>query len=187
MLEILVKVFVSIFIPKKKRAKVKNFLLGGCINYYRVKKKALSVGKGLSLGRSEVSVNKNTIIGNNCRLNGLRIFGLGRVEIGNNVAIATDAVILSGNHNYEGSELPYDDSYNPRPVYIGDYVWIGVRVTILPGTKIGEGAIIQAGSVVHGEIPPCSIAGGNPAKVFKMRDIEHFNKLKAEGKVHFFK
>ena len=53
---------------------------------------------------------------------------------------------------------------------------------ILPGTKIGEGAIIQGGSVVHGEIPPYAIAGGNPAKVFKYRDIEHFKKLKAEGK-----
>ena len=48
---------------------------------------------------------------------------------------------------------------------------------------IGEGAIIQAGAVVHGEIPPYAIVGGNPAKVFKYRDIEHFQKLKAEGKV----
>ncbi len=55
---------------------------------------------------------------------------------------------------------------------------------ILPGTKIGEGAIIQGGAVVHGEIPPYAIAGGNPAKVFKYRDIEHFKKLKAEGKFH---
>ena len=48
--------------------------------------------------------------------------------------------------------------------------------------QIGEGAIIQGGSVVHGEIPPCAIAGGNPAKVFKYRDIEHYNKLKNEKK-----
>ena len=43
---------------------------------------------------------------------------------------------------------------------------IGSNVTILPGTTIGEGAIIQAGAVVHGEIPPCAIVGGNPAKDF---------------------
>ena len=63
---------------------------------------------------------------------------------------------------------------------ISDFAWIGARVIILPGSKIGEGAIIQAGAVVHGEIPPFSIAGGNPAKIFKMRDINHFKKLKSE-------
>lgn len=51
----------------------------------------------------------------------------------------------------------------------------------IPGTKIGEGAIIQAGSVVHGEIPPCAIAGDNPAKVFAWRDKEHYEKLKSQG------
>lgn len=187
MFEIIVKVFVTIFIPKKYKTSVKRMLLGGLKNYIRVKKKAISVGKGLAVGRDEVTVNKNTIIGNNCRLNGLRIFGSGKVTIGDNVVIATDAVILTGNHNYEGEEIPYDNGYNPRPVIIEDFVWMGVRVTLLPGTKIGEGAIIQAGSVVHGEIPPYSIAGGNPAKVFKMRDVEHFKKLKAEGKIHIFK
>ena len=57
------------------------------------------------------------------------------------------------------------------------------RSGVLPWTHIGEGAIIQASAVVHGDIPPYAIAGGNPAKVFKYRDIEHFQKLKAEGKV----
>ena len=69
-----------------------------------------------------------------------------------------------------------------KDVEIGDFVWIGTNVMILPGTKIGEGAIIQGGSVVHGEIPPLAIAGGNPCKVFKYRDKEHFEKLKAESK-----
>ena len=79
--------------------------------------------------------------------------------------------------------LPYnDDPIINKDVIIEDFVWIGKRVTILPGTKIGEGAVIQAGAVVHGEIPSCAIAGGNPAKVFKYRDIEHYEKLKAEEK-----
>ena len=67
-----------------------------------------------------------------------------------------------------------------KDVIIDSFVWIGSRVTLLPGTHIGEGAIIQGGSVVHGQIPPYSIAGGNPAKVFKQRNIEHFEKLKKE-------
>lgn len=187
MFEFLVNVFVAICIPKRKRAQVKRFLLGGLKNYIRVKNKAKFVGKDLSVSKDEVTVNKNTIIGDNCRFNGLRVFGNGALTIGNNVVIATDTVILTGNHNYEGEEIPFDSKSNRRPVYIDDFVWIGVRATILPGTKIGEGAIIQAGSVVHGEIPPYSIAGGNPAKVFKMRNIEHFKTLKAEGKIHSHK
>ena len=65
---------------------------------------------------------------------------------------------------------------------IDDCVWIGSNVIILPGTHIGEGAIIQAGSVVHGEIPPMAIAGGNPAKVFASRDRRHYEELKAKGR-----
>ena len=61
-------------------------------------------------------------------------------------------------------------------------MWIGTNVIILPGTHIGEGAIIQAGAVVHGEIPPMAIAGGNPAKVFAWRDREHYEELKAKGR-----
>jgi len=49
---------------------------------------------------------------------------------------------------------------------------------------IGEGAIIQAGSVVVSDIPKYAIAGGDPAKVFKYRDIEHYEKLKKEKKFH---
>ena len=63
---------------------------------------------------------------------------------------------------------------------IEDNVWLGQNVTILQGIKIGEGAIIQAGSVVVSDIPSCSIAGGHPAKVFKKRNEEHYYKLKQE-------
>lgn len=51
---------------------------------------------------------------------------------------------------------------------------------ILGGVTLGEGCIIQAGSVVSRSIPACGIAGGNPAQVFKYRDIEHYELLKNE-------
>ena len=63
-------------------------------------------------------------------------------------------------------------------------MWIGSRVIILGGVHIGEGAIIQAGSVVVTDVPPCAIVGGNPATVFKWRNKEHYYKLK--GKRAFF-
>lgn len=56
-----------------------------------------------------------------------------------------------------------------EPVRIGDDVWIGARVTILPGADIGNGSVIGAGSVVCGKIPPMAVAAGNPARVVGMR------------------
>lgn len=64
-----------------------------------------------------------------------------------------------------------------KTVIIGDNVWLGSRVIILPGVKIGEGTVIQAGSVVVSDIPPLSIAGGHPCQVFSMRKVGHYNRL----------
>jgi acetyltransferase-like isoleucine patch superfamily enzyme len=57
----------------------------------------------------------------------------------------------------------------PRPVEIGDGAWLAARVTVLPGSRIGSGAVIAAGSVVAGEIPPNNVAGGIPARILRAR------------------
>ena len=151
---------------------------------YKVFQNAKTIGENLSVG-SFSCVNSNTYIGNNVSFNGLRIYGDGKVSIGNYFHSGIECLIITRNHNYDnGNAIPYDNTYIYKDVEIGDFVWLGSRVMILPGTKIGEGAIIQGGAVVHGKIPPYAIAGGNPAKVFKYRDIEHFKKLKAEGKFY---
>lgn len=183
MLEIPVKIFVNIFIPKKYRSRVKGYLLG-LPNRIRVRSKAKSVGKGLICSNDVVKINKNTVIGNNVSLQNVEILGKGNVTIGDYFHAGKELLIITGNHNYEGTRIPYDDEILYRDITIGNFVWLGSRVIIMPGTKIGDGAIIQAGSVVHGEIPECAIAGGNPAKVFKYRDKEHFYKLKEEGKFY---
>ena len=56
-----------------------------------------------------------------------------------------------------------------RPIVIEDKVWIGINSTILPGVKIGYGAIVGAGSVVTKDVPPYTVAGGIPAKPIKKR------------------
>ena len=87
-------------------------------------------------------------------------------------------------HNYEGEAIPYDATYIVKDVMIEDNVWIGTRVIILGGITIGEGAIIQAGSVITEDIPKYAIAGGHPAKVYAFRDKEHYEILKKLKKFH---
>ncbi len=129
-------------------------------------------------------VTRNTTLGDHVGFNGVYMYGGGKVTIGNWFHGGEGLKIFTRNHNYRGEAIPYDNTSVMKEVTIGDFVWIGAQVILLPGTTIGEGAIIQAGSVVHGTIPPLAIAGGNPAKVFAYRDAEHFNRLKAEGKFH---
>ncbi len=59
-----------------------------------------------------------------------------------------------------------------EPVIIGDDVWIGTRVIILPGKKIGTGAILGAGAVITKDVPDYAIVGGNPAKIIKYRNTQ---------------
>lgn len=162
---------------------IKNFLHKMCrkICTSVVKRQCKSYGDHLRVNMFSV-VTKNTIIGNNVNFNGMRISGNGKVLIGNNFHSGTECMIITSYHNYDqGAKIPYDDTYMSKDVVIEDNVWLGSRVIVLGGVKIGEGAIIQAGSVVVKDIPSYGIAGGHPAKVFKYRDVEHYKQLKEQG------
>lgn len=127
---------------------------------------------------------RNTIIGDYCNFNGMVIAGAGPVKFGNYFHSGKDCLIITQNHNYEGNKIPYDETYILKSVEIGDCVWFGHRVIVTGNVTIGEGAIIAAGSVVCKDVPPCAIVGGNPARIIKYRNIEHYNKLKKSGAFH---
>lgn len=123
----------------------------------------------------------NTFIGSDCHFNGLEVYGFGKVSIGDHFHCGKRCVIMTSNHNYKSEiSLPYDETWVIKDVHIEDNVWFGMGVTILPGVSVGEGAIIQAGSVVVRDIPSCAIAGGHPAIVFSWRDKELYRKLREE-------
>ena len=131
------------------------------------------------------SIGPNVFLADNVNFNGMKISGKGRVTIGNNFHSGTDCLMITQNHNYDnGEKIPYDASYILKSITIEDNVWLGDRVIVLGGVTIGEGAIIQAGSVVVKNIPKYAIAGGHPANVFSQRNIEHYDSLKREGQFH---
>ncbi len=111
-------------------------------------------------------------IGENCRIY-ISSWGTepDMVEVGNNVTITSEVVILT----HDGSTcLVKDDNgdryYKYAPVKIGDNVFIGYRSIILPGVEIGSNVVVAAGSIVTKSIPNNSVVAGNPAKVIKSFD-----------------
>ncbi len=124
-------------------------------------------------------LSNNTYLGKNPSFNGMIINGIGKVVIGDNFHSGTDALIITSIHNYDyGKKIPYDETHIEKPVIIQDNVWFGDRVTILGKVTIGEGAIVQAGAVVVKDVPSGAIVGGNPAQIFKYRDMNHYSDLK---------
>lgn len=153
-------------------------------SYYTFKVKLICKSYISVKANAKTVVTKNTVLGQNVNFNGMIISGGGKLVIGNNFHSGTECMIITQNHNYESTKIPYDSSVICKKVVIEDNVWVGNRVLILPGVRIGEGAILQAGSVVVKDVPKYAIAGGSPAKVFSQRDKEHYERLKSEGRFH---
>ena len=95
----------------------------------------------------------------------------GPVTIGNNVLMGPEVVVYTLNHRYEDSNIPIVlQGFSPmKRVVIGDDVWIGRRVMIMPGCHIGKDSVLAAGAVVTKDVPEYSIVGGVPAKVIGTR------------------
>lgn len=109
------------------------------------------------------------VIGNNVGISGSTINATRSVSIGNNVLIGSGSIITDTDSH---PILPEDRLFHPertksKPVIIEDNVLIGTRCIILKGVVIGKDSVIGAGSVVTKNIPPRSVACGNPAVVVK--------------------
>ena len=92
-------------------------------------------------------------------------------EIGKDVLIASNVFLSTENHGIDPMHNYQAQPLISKSIVIGNNCWVGEKVIILPGVRIGERSIIGAGSVVTKDIPPYSIAVGNPARVIKIFDI----------------
>lgn len=109
----------------------------------------------------------NTIVGDNFFLNvNCKLMDSGKITIGNNVFIAPNVCLITEEHamNVDQRLIGLEYTY---PVNIGDNVWICAGAIVMPGVTIGANSVIGAGSIVTKDIPPDSLAVGNPCKVIR--------------------
>lgn len=112
----------------------------------------------------ELNIGDHSGIGVNCLVSG-------RTYIGNHVMMGPDCIMYSYSHAHDRLDISMDQQgfEDSTPIHIGDDVWIGARVIVLPGVKIGSHCIIGAGAVVTKDVPDYAIVGGVPAKVLRYR------------------
>ena len=150
----------------------------GCIPSHHVRRffyrlAGIQIGKGSTVHTGarfydprNIIIGEDTIIGE-----GVVLDGRGKLRIGDHVDIATGVMIYNCQHDV------HSESFVPicAAVTIEDYVFIGPRVIIQPGAKIGRGAIVAAGAVVTKDVPDMAIVGGVPAVTIGPRKIKELN------------
>ena len=165
--------------------------IGGLI-YYTIAKRMPRSYSGLKIGQTalrrfcgklmlehcgkKVNIEHNAIFSPKVSLGDYSGIGVnakiyGRCTIGDYVMMGEDCTIITRNHKFDRTDVPMMEQgfEEEKPVCIGNDVWIGDRVMIMPGVHIGDGCVIGAGSVVTRDIPPYSVAAGVPAKVIRSR------------------
>ena len=119
--------------------------------------------------KSKIYAPQNIYIGEGAVITGANLDARGGLVIGKRCIINDGVTILSATHDYNSTT--YD--LIKKNVEIGEYAWIATNSTILPGVKIGKGAIVGAGAVVAKNIPDYAICVGNPAKIIGYRERVH--------------
>lgn len=139
--------------------------------YYRLVGVTIGRGSSIHMGTRfydpyNVTIGEDTVVGEDAVLD-----GRDELIIGDHVAIATGVMLLNSQHEIN------DENFAPStaPVVVEDYVFIGPRVIVQPGVKIGKGAIVAAGAVVVKDVLPFSIVGGVPAKVIGERKLKNLH------------
>ncbi len=127
------------------------------------------IGSGLVI-KNDVNIKYpwKLIIGNNCWI-GEKVWidNIDSVIIGNNVCVSQGALLLTGNHDYKDSAMPYRNS----PIIIKDGAWIGAETIVCAGVTIHEDAILTVGSMTSKDLESNGVYQGIPARRIRTREI----------------
>ena len=118
-------------------------------------------------GDGPIVIGDNVAIGDNTLIYASQKGG--GVTIGDNAMVAAQSYIIDTNHGYQAGQLIRLQEMESEPIVIGKDVWIAANVTILKGSRIGDGAVVGAKALVNGNIPENAIAVGIPAKTVQYR------------------
>lgn len=150
------------------------------VNYYNyvhvVPKRQLRMGAGASISPDAVFANaERIVIGHRVRI-GSRCHlwagpGTGRIVIGDDVLFGPEVMLTAATYQYNQGSPVTDQPMTEGDIWIGNDVWLATRCIVLPGSTIGDGAVIAAGATVKGDIPPMAIVAGSPARVVGTRRI----------------
>jgi acetyltransferase-like isoleucine patch superfamily enzyme len=137
---------------------------------------AVDVGRNVFIGEGawlSIAPGARLTIGDNTHINRYFVLAcVGQVTIGRNVVMADRAFVGDTNHGYADPSTPiiFQPMAPSRPVVIEDDCWLGINVCVLSGVRIGRHSVIGANSVVTRDVPPYSVAAGNPARIVKQYD-----------------
>lgn len=144
------------------------------VNYYNYShvqpKRKIAMGPGCNISPNAVFSNPERIeIGARLNLGARSTLwagpSLGKIIIGDDVLFGPDVLVTAAGYRFNDGAPVTQQAMDEADVIIGNDVWLAARVIVLPGARIGDGAVIGAGAVVTGEIPAYAIAVGTPAKV----------------------
>ena len=146
-------------------------------NYLRLKTAKLfmkdKIGYNVHIRKHALFEFENVTIGDNVLLGEYCILAShknGEITIGNDTMISARVKFYIINHNFDDVKTPIRlQGADHDSIKIGKDVWIGADAIILPGVKIGDGAVIGAGSVVSKDVPPYMVAAGNPIRIIRKR------------------
>ena len=182
----------SVAVPSKKLAKFSRLMrlvwslidprawlhLFKLVNYYNythvAQRRLITLGRSpsispdVSLSNAErIFIGDRVRIGSRCHLWAGPSHG--SIFIGDDVLFGPEVMLTAATYNFRHGSPVATQTMQEQDIHIGNDVWLATRVIVLPGTRIGDGSIIAAGSVVKGDIPAMSIVAGTPGKVVSQR------------------
>ncbi len=171
--------FIQIFFLNLRGFKIDySVSLGKNVTLFQSKKQSVLIKSGSFIGdgvRIKSGFDGKIIVGKNTYIHDYSfIFAHETLRIGNNTLISPQVFITDFNHKLPHTKyrhlLSSPKAYESKRITIGENVWIGTHVVILPGVTIGDNSVIGAGSVVTKNVPRNSIVAGNPAKKIKTNE-----------------